>query len=745
MSDTEQILQEAKQKLKYFVKAVNDSPSKFTPSTGTLWTILSASRTKPKAPPPKGIYGYAEHVFGWIALNPNDLERGRALVSTYHLPGFENFDPINSTLDCLHPVSNEYGNSNNGSQTTKTIPSLQGLLSLFDCVTISQSRFIAISGRRGSGKTMALNFFLATAHKKLESRGVLWFRTDIAKLWANRNSLNVTQYTILHSIYIALRYATQDENLKPMKSIDGVPGKLFKDFLDKPEVSQRIRDMWEELVKAYAFAIRFEKEKPVAEFLRQCKELITKDNEKTILDIYVVFKTFLKESAKEQAIKILIILDGVDNVRVGAEQERYFDLLDEINDLFLGVPIRIGDQYLLVARPETFVDLTYRQTSKGHVSSAPSVFEIDSDFISGLIEKKEKAMLSPSDYFKRLAEAYDGEKQITQEDIRDFSNSIKFLLNAFEAEGKRSLSLNSTPNILENVTPLDMIFDGNIRSMLRNAIRAHYHKKRLPNVKMERALIEGSILAGYTFTPSNNDDNVHGRWCPNLFEEATFYQEKWTGLVMVRLIQLLSAVKDGVTSDDVIKFLHNNFNYQPERIKMAFQTALEFSLIRAIDYEHVFDDKLGRTRKHSLFSTTLKGRCILKMGLEDYAIYYFMALATPLDVNKLLTLKHIDFKLLIHSDSDNANDVERHFFRSAILLGMTLWAHIQVADQKECDALPEGNMSVNEEMGTTVSCSAFELKNIINNLPILAEEFLDKINNKTELNIVSETLEKLAI
>jgi len=743
MSDIDEILQETKQKLKDFVQAVKDHPSKFTPSTGTLWSILRATKTEPKAPSRTGIYGYAEHVFGWIALNPNDLERGRALVSTYHLPGFPDFDPANSTLECLHPISCKYGN--NGFETTRTIPSFQGLLSLFDCVTISRNQFISISGRRGSGKTMALNFFLATAHKKLEKEGVLWFRTDIAKLWANRNSLNITQYTILHSIFIALKYAYEDENLKPMISIDNVPGKLFKDFLDTPLINLNIRNMWGELVKAFNWAIRFNKEKPVTEFLRQCKNIINKDadSKNTIIDIYVVFKTFLKESAKEQGrrnLKILIILDGVDNVRVGAEHDRYYEFLDEINDLHLGVPIEVGDQYILVARPETFMDLTNQQTSKGYVCSASSVFDIDTDFISGLVEKKEKALLNPSEYFRGLASLYDGEKHITQEDLKDFSDSIKFLFNTFEEVGKQSQLSN---RMLEDVKPLDMIFDGNIRSMLRNAIRAHYHKKRLPNVKVERALIEGSILAGYTVPASNYDDSVHGRWCPNLFEDATYYQGKWTGLIMVRLIQLLSAVRDGVTSDDAIKFLQKNFSYEEERIKRVIQAATEFSLIRAIDFVPVFDDKLGRTRNHPIFSTTLKGRYILKMGLEDYGIYYLMALATPLDLNKLLTLKNIDFRLMIHSDSHSDGDLDRHFFRSAILLGMTLWAHIQVTEQKEYAALLAEEMPVDIKRGTMASKSAFEMKRIIDNLPKLAEAFLVKIDNKIELKIVSETLEKL--
>lgn len=745
MSDTEIILKDVKQKLRNFVIAVEDYPSKFTPSTGTLWSILSASKTVPKAPPLAGIYGYAEHVFGWIALNPNDLERGRALISAYHLPGYESYDPKESTLACLHPVSDKYGSNSNDSRITNTIPSIPGLLYLFDCVTTGHNRYIFISGRRGSGKTMALNFFLATAHKKLEEKGVVWFRTDIAKLWADKNSLNVTQYTILHSIYIALKYANEDKNLNPMRSKEGVPGKLFKDYCNAPEIPQNLRDLWEDLVKAFVWALRFGNKKPVAEFLRQGKEIITKYTEKPVLDIYVVFTKFLKESAQTQALKIMIILDGVDNVRVGAEQDRYFKLLEEINDLFLAIPIEIGDQYILVARPETFVDLSYLQTSKGHVCNGSSVFEIDTDFISALIAKKEKALLSPSEYFKKISETYEGGKRITEEDLRDFSNSIKFLLKVFESVGLENQQLTRAPKISENYKPLDLLFDGNIRSLLRNAIRAHYHKKRLPNVKVERTLIEGSILAGYTFTASNHDDNVHGRWCPNLFEEASYYQGKWTGLVMVRLIQLLIAAKEGVTSEDAIKFLHEKFNYPTERVKMAFQTASEFSLIRAVDYEHVFDDKLGRTRKHALFSTTLKGRCILKFGLEDYAVYYLMALATPLDVNKLLSLKNIDFGLLIHSDSDSVNDQERHFFRSAILLGMTLWAHIKIADQQEYGALPAEEMTVNIERGTKVPISAFKMEHIINNLPVLAEDFLDRIDSKSELQIVSDTLVKLSM
>ncbi len=229
----------------------------------------------------------------------------------------------------------------------------------------------------------------------------------------------------------------------------------------------------------------------------------------------------------------------------------------------------------------------------------------------------------------------------------------------------------------------------------------------------------------------NLNDNVRGRWCPNLFENAEIHGGQWTGLVLVRLIQLLSAINDGITADELVDFLHANFNYPIGLINIAFQTALEYALIRAINFRvNDINQEFARSKKHLLFATTPKGKYILNLAFEDYAVFYFMAVATPLDLDRVES-QRIDLKLLTHQE----NDDHRHFFRAAILSGMILWTHIFTADRQERAKLDQNLTFKNVSLGQVFLIEG------IDSWPLQAEELLNGIK-RYELRTVVEVLAK---
>jgi len=92
---------------------------------------------------------------------------------------------------------------------------------------------------------------------------------------------------------------------------------------------------------------------------------------------------------------------------------------------------------------------------------------------------------------------------------------------------------------------------------------------------------------------------------------------------------LLSAISEGLTYDEIVDFLHTSFKYPIGLINIAFQTALEYALIRAINFRvNDIDREFARPKKHLLFATTPKGKYILRLAFEDYAVFYFMAVAS---------------------------------------------------------------------------------------------------------------------
>lgn len=188
-------------------------------------------------------------------------------------------------------------------------------------------------------------------------------------------------------------------------------------------------------------------------------------------------------------------------------------------------------------------------------------------------------------------------------------------------------------------------------------------------VPLNRCLFEGSILAGCSGMPENFDENIHGHWCPNLFEYATIKDGGWNGLALIRLLQLVAAIYEGITRAEALSFIRKEFGYPRAVCESVFQIALEFSLIRVCGHRlDILDEEMARPLKNGLYNITVKGKYILHITFNNYAVFYYMALATPLDIGGFVK-EEID--ILTHS-----SDIKRHFYRAVIFTGLILWKHV---------------------------------------------------------------------
>ncbi len=416
----------------------------------TLQNILGIDSNPPNL---NGFCAFAEKVVGWIPLNPNDIDRVRALVSAYHLPGYDYVDPSISSLEEPHPKSKEYLKQRKGLQSgnSSLLPTKEGMFALFDSVCQRNSQLILLLGKRGSGKTFALNFFLATAHRALAENKILWFRTDIAKLWVyEKKYLNVLQYTILHTIYVALKYSCQDPNLFGMKDY----GKDFVDYLndlvdDNKEYIEELLPVWAYIVSAYKAVQRQareqerEEQKPVLDFLREGHIILERYGNAVVENLFKEMMTYLRRCNNEgdKKLRIVIIFDGVDNIRVDAEPQRYVSFIEQIDRIVSNVPLKIADKFIFVSRPETFVDMSNMKTSMINGRVTPMRFMLDCDFIPELLIKKSNAIKRPVEYFQLKAEVYIGQKFIDTSKSNDFLGSIEYLLKLF-GSATRNIDLN---------------------------------------------------------------------------------------------------------------------------------------------------------------------------------------------------------------------------------------------------------------------------------------------------------------
>ena len=320
----------------------------------------------------------------------------------------------------------------------------------------------------------------------------------------------------------------------------------------------------------------------------------------------------------------------------------------------------------------------------------PVWFELKTDSVNGVLNIKQNLLVNPITYWRQIAREETGTEVVDTASTKGFETNMQYLLKALHVWGEDLGTKKDEPGILDKgLSSLDLLFDGNYRSLLRNVVRAHNYVERnrisSSDVPRLRGLLEGSVLAGCESIAENLNDDVHGHWCPNLFENAAILGHHWTGLSMIRLIQLLWGYSDGCTRAQAIEFLEREFGYSRAKLELDFQTAWEFSLIRPYkDEVYGINEKTARARTEPIFKSTAKGNHIVRLALSDYAVFYFMAVGTPLDLSLL------DSIALPRKDLVHGKGRLRHFIRSAFVTGSLLWRHIQISHDREWRQLRRG-------------------------------------------------------
>lgn len=680
-----------------------------------LRTLRDEFKINSSPPSLTGFPAFLERICGWVPLNPNDADRSKAIVSTYHVD-----DPRHqltlATLtaegkrqttapDYLHPIQLLFESVNIPPDTT--LPTPNGFVNLYRQFLNPSRSTIAVSGRRGAGKTMALNFFLTTAHDLLAKQGILWLRTDVAKIWTLRaDSIDIKSYTILHSIYIFLRYAHSDLNLQAFADGGVKFTENLEDLCRNKLIKPDVLDLWNRISIEYKNSVRHGGSKPVTDFLIAARRESFHLSNGALEILYKEARTFLMQAAKAAGrnFRVVLIFDGADNIRVGALRERYISYLEELIEIISSQSVNLGDKFVIVARPETFSDMSRMHPQMPVGMALPIDFVVAGGAVEEVLKQKNSVLSNPITYWKRVARYEMGNEIVDSSQSRSFEESAKFLTQALNSWGEDFSQ--ATPHRENQIySSLDLVFDGNYRSLLRNLVRAHHYAEQLKakstDIPIKRVLLEGSLLAGCSSMPSNLNDSIHGHWCPNLFEGASVSDKHWHGLGFVRLIQLLSNLPNGCTQSDAINFLTGHFGYDSIYLNACFQTAWEFALIRPHKVRaYEIEPSTARLRTEPTFITTEKGKHILKLAFGDCAVFYFMAISTPLDTGILKSLP-VARDVLVHGHGRM-----RHFYRSAVITGTLLWRHVITAHSREMKQLKVG-LSLND---CPIQSEWFELK-----------------------------------
>lgn len=624
---------------------------------------------------------FVDTIFGWIALNPNDPYR---------------VDLYQKTTVLLNDAQ---------SNGQRTLPTEHGMEALFEQLTDLSQKCIILYGNRGSGKTTVLNYFLSVYHARLtRDCRTTWFRTDVAKLWdrniklAPAHRFTIEEYSIAHTFFVCLKWCKKDPVLKHLSYEATAFHKFLAASIQDPTQRDQhlkawavVREKFNEIGKQAQRSIHT---KIATKFVFQFIEDSLREEPRLYRSLYI----WLLHCIRSQGIptsgspssKIIQIIDGVDNIRIGTHQSEYIDFLREVMALMPGGDeMSTFEKTIILMRHDTRRDLLGMREAIALRNGTGEVveFEVRAPDPTQVLERKIGEIRSPCKHNEEMRartmptySAQAGENFI--ENILEFNRQLRRAGDRFAGDAGESFE-----------TTVGVYFSGNLRSYCRNVVRASEYLNRYAT-KASRGrpdsyksirdakrymLLEGSILGGAPYMYSNFDDSGKGRWCPNFFEHrATENSTKWCGLLIIRVLQLVNLERGRFTDESIVNILSRALHYPPGRVRDAIVVARDFGLIHVFRTVWPADSVPGESRSPlQAYAITSKGGLAVAIPFASAAVMYFMAGRTQLNLRDFDGPKR---STLLHDPNHVEN---RHFIRAAIVDAILMIQHINAAHTED--------------------------------------------------------------
>jgi glycosyltransferase involved in cell wall biosynthesis len=634
---------------------------------------------------------HVSNIIGPIAFNPKNLVRREAFESLY--------------------VETQHGDKNTINEATP--PSKQGFENLKNAIIGNTADQIYIVGNRGSGKTMAINRLLSKYWEELQSKDWVVFRGDIAKLIDNLENIelfpvkvSILSYSMAHAFYVILKNGHADPLLSQLVSNKADPFIQYLNF-KKDGSNKLIAGGHTKTITKYW---RFVRE----EYKKNCEiqnhegdkfsiQLAVEMEKKWPNSLRILYEHFVNYITKrpERPCRLLMIIDGVDNLPTGETRSaNYKRLIEELkNCLPRGENSALFSKILIALRGNTKYDLlnsieasNLPQPGRGAVEFVLSKQDSESIVVRRLEEIAKPQTLWSEELRTRFS----------AEELRSFSEygamlnvvakaTIVFSKKAGLRVPREHRSLDDSFNFSRSFSAM---FNSNLRAMSLNIFFVHQYLQRyFPQGQREhlnpeiyarthgRIILEASILAGHPVFTSNSDNQIKGRWCPNLFEWTPIQGAKqWGGLILLRVLQLLSACPGNYSYQGVIDILNLKFNYIREAIKEALDWAFDFGLI---EHQELIwaPGAEGMVRRPSL-GTTEKGIFVMKLPFSSVPVSYFMGVVSPLSRMSMRTLGTRDD--LLHK-----NELARKFRLPALNTALILMRQVVSTHNDEVDGFSD--------------------------------------------------------
>lgn len=646
------------EKIEKFINIYQTTITKnFKVSSAQKFSIINAINDTTKNIARESLIRYVDEVYTWIPLNPNKPEIREAIQDSMLLIDEQN-------------------------EETKRLPTEFGYKNLYNAITLeTKIKTIYIHGNRGTGKTFCINYFLSKYHQDLCKEGFTWFRVDVSKMWDIKEKKNklytVAQYLLAHMYYVIFEYARKDTVLNSfMSDVDGLDNSPYINYLkniyqEEPAAYTECLSIWTKALTQFKnLNLKPNEKKSLVYAEKLIDNIVISLDEKSIKRLIETITDFLETKHHN----VIFLIDGIDNIKYRKEEKNFQAFLEDIQYKLNDILTRYKLVYSL--RPDSF---KMSSIALGHELDENSrTFTIEQPDPKLLLIHKLTLLSNQNTYFQSCREkAYETKLASATPQINRF----------IEISNELIREINIEDEILTN-------YGGNLRSFLRNHIRACNYRARYEALKQSRVLSdteklqiyrEGSMLAGHNYMYDHDTEAVKGKWLPNIFSIGSNDKDQWAGMITLRILQLIRDFFGFFNSNQLFEVLHTLYGYNQQIFNEALNVCYDFRLIEIHAIDTIDDGQI--VHRYKIGS---KGKRMLNLIAGDeltLSALYFMAQKTkfyfgPNLESDIQVVKN--FPELLH----NAHDPNERKFQEAVVLSSSLiLRHIFISGSNERNAI----------------------------------------------------------
>lgn len=694
------------------------------------------------SPSDRLIFSYLKEVTRWQPANPNkDIQRQK-LLDTY-------VGLTNGVDGSNHVVANFIEADGNFAIER----------------AIRQSKYIVLTGLRGSGKTAFLNYWLSSRTKALELEGLTWFRIDASKvrdMAPLKPGISVEQlyleYFRLHTLYVVLLYGGALSSLDDSQSAVGVDtySDLFRDICATAKSADPKAHLL--VVETFRRALAEAVEQSVADLSTHVVKIVFRAQTRSMRNSAARLFSSVCQSFAARRVSTIVVIDGIDNIAWTKRNRFYRDTCRNLGRILSALRVDLGEhmQVVLAARPETVTELRFQ--SKGvildfnHTNGEPPFAEwkIVAPNVAEIVARKvAAATASPS---------FDRERSKCLVDLGEHSSSLLHTLGDLAEEstryprdiaesirssselGRRSVRTGPTtgsPSLddISEHTVVRLLFNDDIRAYVDNLTKVYFTRHRMVGLRSlgKRArqlrLLQYIFLNGRPFFDSRDhhtavvgaNDGIksranyqdRGAVFPNIFwwplEETVAFPTRWHGLAGYRVLQIARHIGTSFVLGDLLHVVARLFGYHRSVLTEIAETFVATGLIdvslesaRQSYFERSGGSDMKFESYKSLGSLSRKGRLFMDYVWMRPDILYFYALDTPLHI-ELLTE---DTRLVRPCREFASLNFIEDFFRAAIPTVATFLLHIKhfaATEHSRVQSVLERDQSLSDYLGDSTA------------------------------------------